>query len=214
MSAADLLSTPKLKQPTTEDSSPKVKRGRPRDKAAHETILSCTRVMAHEKIDYKDLTLEGISKEAGVAKTTIYRWWGQKAELVREACLLGRVPCPDTGSLIGDLEELVRLEIEVQTTSASRAVFAGLLADLIARSEAAEVKEPCPYQAERYAALSKIFGNATTRGEWSGNLDLEATYETLFSRIFYRYIGLKKTFDDRQITHFANRILQEADLAK
>ncbi len=181
---------------------------------AHEAILNCTRLMAHEKLDYRDVTLEGISRGAGVAKTTIYRWWSQKVELMREACLLGRIPRPNTGSLKSDLEELVRLEIEVQTSAASRPVFAGLLADLIARSETPGFNEPCPYQAERCAILTDIFDNATARGEWSGELDLETTYETLFSMIFYRYIGLKKTFDDKQIAHFANRILQEADLAK
>lgn len=207
----DLLSSPILDLPPTEATVAGMKRGRPRDKAAHKAIIDCTRRMAHEKVNYKDITVEGISKESKVSKTTIYRWWEHKAELVREACLLGRFPCPDTGALEGDLQDLVRQEIRVQTTCASRPVFAGLVAGLIAISDAAEVKKPCPYQAERYQVITQIFNNAIARGEWSGEFDLEATYETLFSMIFYRYIGLKKTFDEKQITRLANRILQEAN---
>ena len=54
------------------------------------------------------LTIEGVAERSGVAKTTIYRRWRSKSELVGEALRTLRQdePPPDTGSFRGDLREL------------------------------------------------------------------------------------------------------------
>ena len=38
-----------------------------------------------ENINYSSLTIEAIAERSGVAKTTIYRWWNHKSDLVFEA---------------------------------------------------------------------------------------------------------------------------------
>ena len=48
-----------------------------RSAAAREAILAATAKMFQEQ-GYDQLSIEGIAREAGVGKQTIYRWWGSK----------------------------------------------------------------------------------------------------------------------------------------
>jgi AcrR family transcriptional regulator len=77
-----------------------------RSPESHAAILAAT-VELLEEVGYRNLTIEGVARRAGVGKQTIYRWWaGSKAALVLEA-FSGvsdeRVPPPDTGSIRDDL---------------------------------------------------------------------------------------------------------------
>src|SRR5215475_3487601 len=77
---------------------------RPRLPSADQVIVEATRVLLLEN-GYAGVSIEGVAARAGVAKTTIYRRWPSKAELVFEVAIhrsrLG--PAPDTGTLVGDL---------------------------------------------------------------------------------------------------------------
>ena len=60
---------------------------------------------------YESLNVEDVAQRAGVHKTTVYRRWPTKAELVADAVRersADRVEVPDTGSLAGDLQALAR----------------------------------------------------------------------------------------------------------
>ncbi|MEV0844359.1 TetR/AcrR family transcriptional regulator [Streptomyces sp. NPDC049954] len=59
---------------------------------------------------YESLTMDAVAHSAHVSKATLYRQWGGKAGLVARALKHGKPSpsaCGDTGSLRGDLEELV-----------------------------------------------------------------------------------------------------------
>lgn len=85
------------------------RRGRPRDERAHEAILEATRELLLER-GYPALTIDAVATRAHTAKTTIYRRWSGKGELVLEAAAarlrIGVVP--DTGSTRGDVAMAVR----------------------------------------------------------------------------------------------------------
>ena len=59
-------------------------RGRPRSKESTKKILRATRKLLADG-NLRDLAIEQVAREAGVAKTTIYRWWPNKSILVLEA---------------------------------------------------------------------------------------------------------------------------------
>ncbi|HRV81356.1 MAG TPA: TetR-like C-terminal domain-containing protein [Planctomycetota bacterium] len=200
-----------------EPEQPAAKKGRPRDEAAHQAIIDFTRELATTKKSYKDITIESIAHGAKVAKSTIYRWWKCKADLVREACLVERFETPHTGSLQGDLEQLVRDEAKVQTTATTRPVLAGTWAELVENHVAAEVPLGtvlCPYGLERRKMLTSIFQAATRRGEWTGPIDVESAYEALFGAIFYRCIGRGHSFDEPHVVRLAKHIQAEAKVSK
>jgi AcrR family transcriptional regulator len=82
--------------------------GRPRSAAADAAILAATREVLVE-LGWSKLTLGDVATRAGVAKTTLYRRWAGKNELVVDAVaeLFDELRMPDRGSLAADIEGVV-----------------------------------------------------------------------------------------------------------
>ncbi|MFB6552161.1 TetR/AcrR family transcriptional regulator [Streptomyces sp. NPDC056405] len=82
--------------------------GRPRSAAADTAILAATRA-ALVDLGWSKLTLGDVATRAGVAKTTLYRRWAGKNELVVDAVaeLFDELRLPDRGSLAADIEGVV-----------------------------------------------------------------------------------------------------------
>ncbi|NGO14690.1 TetR/AcrR family transcriptional regulator [Streptomyces sp. HC44] len=83
--------------------------GRPRSATADAAILAATRAALVE-LGWSKLTLGDVASRAGVAKTTLYRRWAGKNELVVDAvaALFDELEIPDRGSLAADVEGVVR----------------------------------------------------------------------------------------------------------
>jgi len=82
--------------------------GRPRSATADAAILKATRAVLVE-LGWSKLTLGDVAARAGVAKTTLYRRWAGKNELVVDAVaeLFDELELPDRGSLAADIEGVV-----------------------------------------------------------------------------------------------------------
>jgi AcrR family transcriptional regulator len=82
--------------------------GRPRSAAADAAILAATRAALVE-LGWSKLTLGDVATRAGVAKTTLYRRWAGKNELVVDAVaeLFDALELPDSGTLAADIEGVV-----------------------------------------------------------------------------------------------------------
>ncbi|MFB7337999.1 TetR/AcrR family transcriptional regulator [Streptomyces adustus] len=82
--------------------------GRPRNAAADAAILAATR-QALVELGWSKLALGDVATRAGVAKTTLYRRWSGKNELVVDAVaeLFDELRLPDRGSLAADIEGVV-----------------------------------------------------------------------------------------------------------
>ncbi|MFF7314982.1 TetR/AcrR family transcriptional regulator C-terminal ligand-binding domain-containing protein [Streptomyces sp. NPDC008137] len=88
--------------------SPASRTGRPRSATADAAILAATREALVE-LGWSKLTLGDVATRAGVAKTTLYRRWAGKNELVVDAVaeLFDELRLPDRGSLAADIEGVV-----------------------------------------------------------------------------------------------------------
>ncbi|MFE9453350.1 TetR/AcrR family transcriptional regulator [Streptomyces sp. NPDC006739] len=88
--------------------APTGRAGRPRSAAADAAILAATREALVE-LGWSKLTLGDVATRAGVAKTTLYRRWAGKNELVVDAVaeLFDELRLPDRGSLAADIEGVV-----------------------------------------------------------------------------------------------------------
>ncbi|MFF4753526.1 TetR/AcrR family transcriptional regulator [Streptomyces sp. NPDC002514] len=88
--------------------TPAPRPGRPRSAAADTAILAATR-QALVELGWSKLTLGDVATRAGVAKTTLYRRWAGKNELVVDAVaeLFDELEVPDRGSLAADVEGVV-----------------------------------------------------------------------------------------------------------
>ncbi len=126
--------------------------GRPRNPRIDDSVLRAT-VELLGKSGYAALSVDAIAKRAATSKPAIYRRWPSKAHLVHEAVfpISEATELPDTGSLDGDVREMVRRTTGVLTTPAARAAMPGLLAEM--------ATDPT-----LHAKLLDRFGDVTSRG--------------------------------------------------
>ncbi|MFE4829674.1 TetR/AcrR family transcriptional regulator [Streptomyces sp. NPDC056672] len=82
--------------------------GRPRSAEADAAILEATRAALVE-LGWPKLTMSDVAHRAGVAKTTLYRRWPGKSELVVDAvaALFDELELPGSDSLVTDIEDVV-----------------------------------------------------------------------------------------------------------
>src|SRR5215831_4607774 len=115
-------------------------RGRPRSEKARLAVLDAACDLFEEG-GYPATTIEAIATRSGVAKTTIYRWWPNRAALVVELLLkiaAEAAPPPKAGK-----NPLGALRKELQTVGrASNALPGKLLLSLLGESQSdPEVRE-------------------------------------------------------------------------
>lgn len=88
---------------------PAAKRGRPRDAAVDRTVVETVLRLLTEGASFGELSIEGIAREAGVGKATVYRRWPGKDALLLD--VLGeveeRLPEPAGESVREDLVSVV-----------------------------------------------------------------------------------------------------------
>jgi AcrR family transcriptional regulator len=139
--------------------------------------------------DYADISVESIAARAGVHKTTVYRRWGSKVEIIRQA-LVGaaseHIHVPDTGSVDSDLLLLARAVQAVLSAPQGAAILTGLIVGGLASAELAGVMRQ--YWAVRLEAISVIVDRAVSRGELPAGTNPAALMRTLAAPLFYQLL--------------------------
>jgi AcrR family transcriptional regulator len=139
--------------------------------------------------DYADISVESIAARAGVHKTTIYRRWGSKVEIIRQA-LIGaagaHIQVPDTGSVDGDLLLLARAVQVVLSPPQGAAITTALIVGGLASAELAEVMRQ--FWEVRLEAISAIVDRAVDRGELPAGTDPVALMRTLAAPLYYQLL--------------------------
>jgi AcrR family transcriptional regulator len=157
------------------------------------------------EVGYDRLTMDAVAARAGAAKTTIYRRWQGKAELVVDALnsLKGAPDIPDTGSLRDDLRALAQ-----SITSAEGRFGAQLtigMVSALARDAGLRQVFRQKFMAPRTAGFRTVFERAVSRGEMPGGHDLD-----LLARLFPA-LALQQLVTSGELpgTRFARQIMDE-----
>src|SRR5277367_6478068 len=98
------------KKRATANPAGRARTGRPRDEVARAAILKSANAILVEK-GIGGFTIEAVAARAGVAKTTIYRWWPSKGALAMAGFLAETAPkisYPNSGSALADLISQLR----------------------------------------------------------------------------------------------------------
>jgi len=184
------------------------KRRRPGGRAAEvvAAVHAATVALLQEQ-GYERLEIPAIAERAGVNKTSIYRRWPGKAELVMDVALARmrlEVPLPDTGSLHGDLSALLR------TIAAALATpfVSGLLRALISRGdepEALAVRQR--FWGERYEVSGELLRRAVARGDLPPDTDTRLLLEMAVAPLFFRSLISGLAVGDAEIAELAARAI-------
>jgi AcrR family transcriptional regulator len=131
------------------------------------------------EVGYDRLTMDAVAARAGAAKTTMYRRWRGKAELVVDALdgVKGVPDTPDTGSLRQDLNALAESIASAESRFGAQ-VTVGMVGALARDAELRRVFDE-KFLAPRMAGFRKVFEQAVARGEMPAGHDLD-----LLARLF------------------------------
>ena len=145
------------------------------------------------EVGYAALTLDTVAARAGVHRSTIYRRWATKDELIVDAVLASAardVPTPDTGSLRGDLRAFAQA---VAANLASPVALALLRTYVSETGRAAGIELVArAFWDERFALAATMVSRAAGRGELAAEADAELMIEMLVAPLFLRTLVTAK----------------------
>ncbi|UNO39582.1 TetR/AcrR family transcriptional regulator [Streptomyces sp. MST-110588] len=181
--------------------------GGPRKK---QEIFDATLDLLREK-GYAGLTIEGVAERSGVNKTTIYRWWPSKGALLGAALIgarqLGLTP-PDTGTLQGDLEALLRTMLKLLTDAPAADIVVSALGAATQSPEMAEHARG--FFADRLARERPIFERAVARGELPPDTDPMLLVDLLAGAAWLRIVFRREPAGEDFVTHAVRTVLSGA----
>jgi AcrR family transcriptional regulator len=139
--------------------------------------------------DYSDISIESIAERAGVHKTTVYRRWGSKAELIRQVLVgsaAARIQLPDSGSIDTDARALARAVQAILSLPEGAAITRALIAGALSSPEIAEVMDQ--FWAARLEAISVSVHRAIGRGQLPAGTDAAALMHALAAPLYFQLI--------------------------
>jgi AcrR family transcriptional regulator len=181
--------------------------GRPRSESARQAILAATAELI-EQDGYGHVTMEAISRRAGVSKQTIYRWWPTKAAIILEAlneAATAIAPVPDTGSLDTDLRLFLRRTV-AGAAGANTRLLAALMAEA-QRDDAFAESFRTGFLALRRQVLREVLERARSRGELATSADLDFLVELVFGTLWYRILVRHQPLNRRFADQLADAVL-------
>jgi AcrR family transcriptional regulator len=181
---------------TTTDIPRPSRGGRPRDPSRDGVIRAAIlRLLAD--VGYGALTMDAVASEAGVGKATIYRRWRTKQDLVVDTISdLNRAEAaaPDTGSVEGDLREMMHQMVALITGSTGAATLS-LLSTMPHQPALAEAFRNGPLAVWR-DSYDRIWERAEQRGEVRPGLSRSIVAETTSALLVQRWLLTGEPVDD------------------
>lgn len=159
--------------------------GRPRDERIDSEVVSAV-LSALKKSGYRAVTIEGIARQVGRARSSLYRRWPSKRHLVAYAVVseMGDKPAADTGRLRGDLEAVVGTLFRAFAGPLGQAL-AGLAADM-AQDPALALIIRQEVLAPRRQSMREALARAQARGEVRDDFDVELVLDMLTGPFYFR----------------------------
>lgn len=160
---------------------------------------------------YAELSMEEVADRAGVNKTTVYRRWPTKGELVGAAVRAvadQQEPLPDTGSLREDLVALVAQMLAFVAKPEGKA---------IARLITTERGDPHidrlgrALKEESYQRRGLLVERAKARGELPADADARLLLEAVLSPLVSRVVRFDEHVDDETIAALVDLVVTGAE---
>ncbi len=174
-----------------------------RVRRSRRTVLAATAELLFER-GFAGASVDEISRRSGVAKTTIYRHWPTRVDLLRDACSTLGTPqnVPDTGNFETDVTALVTDLAQLLRTAKWTSVLPSII----------DAAERDPDIADMYSKLQHGYSapletailRAVGRGELPKDTDTAMLIAALTGPLFYRRWFSRDPLTDA----FAKQIVQ------
>jgi AcrR family transcriptional regulator len=179
--------------------------GRPRSAKSHRAILQAALGLLSE-VGFEAMSMEAIAARAGVGKTTIYRRYASKAELVADAIetIREEIVIPDTGNFERDLDALIQNAAQITLTPLGRQAVAMIMSSASNNAEFAQIYWT-KYLQPRRQAFAIVLKRAKARNEVHSDIDSGLVFDTMSGIMLYALIFPPS---DESWTAYVHRALQ------
>jgi AcrR family transcriptional regulator len=171
-----------------------------RSEQSRQAILQSTMKLLDERepgsMSVQQLSIERIAREAGVSKTTIYRWWPDKAAVIIDTFLENHI------LLTSMREDLRPLDALREHVVALAAVYAGhegrLMAQLLAESQydSATLEEfKAQFWRPRREVVNRVIERAIEEGSIRGDRSPDEIAERIYAPIYFKLLFQEGSFD-------------------
>jgi AcrR family transcriptional regulator len=167
--------------------SPK-KLGRPRSAQSHQAMLAATLALLSE-VGFEAMSIEAIATRAAVGKSTIYRHYKSKEELVADAIetIREEIAIPDTGRLLTDIDVLIESAAQITLSPLGRKSVAMIISSAASNPQFAQLYWT-KYLQPRREAFAIVVKRAQDRNEVQTDLDSHLVFDTMSAIMLYALI--------------------------
>lgn len=179
----------------------------PRQRAEPRAAVLATAFRLLGTVGYRAITYDLLSKESGVGRPTLYRWWASKAEILLDAATADArqtLPAPDLGSLEADLGTYLETLFGLLNRGGA-AVARSLVAEAALDPEfAAQFRER--FVASRRIEVEVMLNRAAGRGELPPQ-DWGPLVDAFFGPVWYRML-LHEPLSSELVPGMVRRLLE------
>lgn len=171
-----------------------------RSEQSRQAILQSTMKLIDERepgsMSVQQLSIERIAREAGVSKTTIYRWWPDKAAVIIDTFLENHI------LLTTMREDLPPIEALREHVVALAAVYSGhegrLMAQLLAESQydPTTLEEfKVQFWRPRREVVNRVIKRAMNEGSIRSDRTPDEIAERIYAPIYFKLLFQEGSFD-------------------
>ena len=185
--------------------------GRPRSVQSHQAMLQATLELLAE-VGFDGMSIDAIANRAGVGKTTIYRRYSSKEELVADAIesMREEIMIPDTGNLQNDIDELIQNAAQITLSPLGRQTVAMIISSASSNSQFAQIYWK-KYLQPRRKSFAIVLERAKARNEIQPEIDPDLVFDMMSGVMLYTLIFPPTTDSwEVHVRRCLNLVLQNA----
>jgi AcrR family transcriptional regulator len=171
------------------------------------TVLGVTAELMIER-GFAGASIDEITRRSGVAKTTIYRHWPTRTDLLRDACSTLSTPqdIPDTGGFESDVTALMTSLAQLLRSAKWTSVLPSII----------DAAERDPDIADMYSKLQRgysmpfetVIQRAVRKGELPKDTDVAMLIAVLTGSLFYRRWFSREPLTDAFAKQIVKRVIR------
>jgi AcrR family transcriptional regulator len=163
------------------------------------------------EVGYGAFGFDGVARRAGVHRTTLYRRWRSREDLLVDAIAeyaQVAVPIPDTGSVRDDLLRYATSIVRSVAQPTIRAVVAAYVAEADHNPELAEAVRR--YWADRRRLARAMVDRAIERGELPASADADRVFDHVLGPIYLRLLVTREPLAEAELARIVDSALAAA----
>lgn len=147
---------------------------------------------------YARLTMEGVTRRAGVGKAALYRRWPGKEDMIIEILLQSKlviIAAPNTGSLESDVNQYLREAVRILNRPLFKKILPDLYSEMTRDTRLGKIIQE-QVQEPKSKVINQIINQAVSREEMVAGADYLLAYDLLAGPLYWHMLVNQEPMDD------------------